>query len=369
MRTRQRQQAPNGKDERMALKAGINGFGRIGRNVFRAAHARGADIDWVGVNDITDTRTLAHLLRYDSILGPFPGEVEATDRSLVVDGKELRVFSERDPAALPWADTGAEVVIESTGLFTKRADAAKHLDAGARKVIISAPATEPDVTIALGVNDDAYDPERHHVISNASCTTNCVAPIFAVLDEVFGVEGGWVDTVHAFTNDQQLLDLPHHDLRRSRAAGQNIVPTGTGADRALSLVLPHLKDKVHSVAVRVPVPDGSLSNAVCMLSALATTEQVRQAFVEAAESERWSGLVGVSDMPMVSTDVLGDPRSCVVSLQDIESHGSAVRVFGWYDNEWGYANRLLDLIEMVTLRTNVRRTPLDLATSRSALIG
>nr|MBA2629769.1 aldehyde dehydrogenase [Thermoleophilaceae bacterium] len=232
----------------MPLRAGINGFGRIGRNVFRAAHARGADIDWVGVNDITDNQTLAHLLKYDSILGRFPGDVEATDDGLIVDGKQLRVFEERDPAALPWSDVGADVVIESTGLFTKRADAAKHLDAGAKKVIISAPATEPDVTLALGVNDDAYDPDSHHVISNASCTTNCLAPVARVLHDTVGIERGIMTTIHAYTADQRLQDAPHSDPRRARAAAVNLVPTSTGAAKAIGLVLPELKGKLDGYA-------------------------------------------------------------------------------------------------------------------------
>ena len=352
----------------MSVRVGINGFGRIGRNFFRSVRRQEADVEIVAVNDIGDAKTMAHLLKYDSVLGPLGAEVEAGDGSIAVDGAELKLLNERDPAALPWGDFGVDVVLESTGIFTKRDQAQLHLDAGARRVVISAPATDPDVTLVLGVNDDVYDPEQDRIISNASCTTNCVAPILAILDEAFGVEGGWVDTVHAYTNDQQLLDLPHHDLRRSRAAGQNIIPTGTGADTALARVLPHLKDRVHSVAVRVPVPDGSLSNVVGMLRSRAGTEQVRDAFIQAALSERWSGIVGVSDMPMVSSDVIGDPRSCVVSLQDIESHGDAVRVFGWYDNEWGYANRLLDLVEMVTLRTNVRRPVTDLGTPHSALV-
>jgi glyceraldehyde 3-phosphate dehydrogenase len=344
----------------MTVRVGINGFGRIGRNFFRAVRALdaagGAGIEIVGVNDLTDRATLAHLLKYDSILGRLDADVHATGDAIVVGDASIAALAERDPANLPWKDLGVDVVVESTGFFTDADLARAHVDSGgARKVIISAPASNNDVTIVMGVNHEQYDAAAHTVISNASCTTNCVAPILAVLDEAFGVEGGWVDTVHAYTNDQQLLDLPHHDLRRSRAAGQNIIPTGTGADGALAKVLPHLKDRVHSVAVRVPVPDGSMSNVVGMLRTEATTEQVRDAFIQAALSERWSGIVGVSDMPMVSSDVIGDPRSCVVTLQDIESHGNAVRVFGWYDNEWGYANRLLDLVEMVTQRTNVRR--------------
>src|SRR5215212_1154994 len=251
----------------MALKAGINGFGRIGRNVFRAAHAAGADIDWVGVNDITDTKTLAQLLKYDSILGRFPGTVEHTDSSLIIDGKELKVFAERDPAALPWSDLGADVVVESTGLFTKRDDAQKHLDAGAQKVIISAPATDPDVTVALGVNfDDAYDADQHHIISNASCTTNCLAPVAKVLHETFGIEKGLMTTIHAYTADQRLQDMPHKDLRRARAAAINLIPASTGAAKAVGLVLPDLNGKLTGFAVRAPVPTGSVVDLTALLA-------------------------------------------------------------------------------------------------------
>jgi len=244
----------------MALKAGINGFGRIGRNVFRAAHERGADIDWVGVNDITDNETLAHLLKYDSILGPFPGTVEVGDDGLVVDGKELRVTAEKDPAALPWSDLGADVVIESTGIFTDRESAAKHLEAGAKKVIISAPATEPDVTLVLGVNDDAYDADSHHVVSNASCTTNCLGPLVRVLQDSVGIESGVMTTIHAYTADQALQDTPHKDLRRARAAAINIVPTSTGAAKAIGLVMPELEGKLNGMAVRAPIPTGSMTD-------------------------------------------------------------------------------------------------------------
>src|SRR5436190_2010298 len=262
----------------MALKAGINGFGRIGRNVFRAAHARGADIDWVGVNDITDTKTLAHLLKYDSVLGPFQGEVEATEHALVIDGKELPVHAERDPAALPWRDAGAEVVVESTGLFTDRDSAAKHLDAGAKKVIISAPAKSPDVTLALGVNDDAYDPAEHEVISNASCTTNCLAPVAKVLHDSLGIEHGVMTTIHAYTADQNLQDGPHKDLRRARAAAANLVPTSTGAAKAIGLVIPELEGRLNGVAVRAPVITGSVVDLVCRVERGTSVEEVNRAF-------------------------------------------------------------------------------------------
>src|SRR3954454_20074630 len=266
----------------MALRVGINGFGRIGRNVFRAAHARGADIDWVGVNDITDTETLAHLLKYDSILGAFPGEVEATDDGILLDGKELRVFAERDPADLPWSDVSADVVIESTGLFTARDDAAKHIQAGAKKVIISAPAKEPDVTLALGVNDDAYDPDEHHVISNASCTTNCLAPVAKVLHDSVGIEHGIMTTIHAYTADQNLQDGPHKDLRRARAAAINLVPTSTGAAKAIGLVLPELNGKLDGISVRAPVPTGSVTDLAVLLSQEVTRDQIIDAYREAA---------------------------------------------------------------------------------------
>src|SRR3954454_6241018 len=266
----------------MALRVGINGFGRIGRNVFRAAHARGADIDWVGVNDITDTETLAHLLKYDSILGAFPGEVEATDDGILLDGKELRVFAERDPADLPWSDVSADVVIESTGLFTARDDAAKHIQAGAKKVIISAPAKEPDVTLALGVNDDAYDPDQHEVISNASCTTNCLAPVAKVLHDSIGIESGIMTTIHAYTADQNLQDGPHKDLRRARAAAINLVPTSTGAAKAIGLVIPELDGKLSGIAVRAPVITGSVVDLVATVSQEVTRDQIIDAYREAA---------------------------------------------------------------------------------------
>src|SRR3954463_9931485 len=287
----------------MALKAGINGFGRIGRNVFRAAHARGEDIDWVGVNDITDNETLAHLLKYDSILGPFPGEVEATDTGLIVDGAELRVFAERDPADLPWADVGADVVIESTGFFTKRDDAAKHLAAGAKKVIITAPATEPDVTLALGVNDDAYDPQQHHVISNASCTTNCLAPVAKVLHEAIGIERGIMTTIHAYTSDQRLQDAPHKDPRRARAAALNLIPTSTGAAKAIGLVIPELKGKLNGISVRAPVPTGSLVDLVFTASRDTSIDEVNDAVRAAAEGPMGRYLHYTED-PIVSTDIV-----------------------------------------------------------------
>jgi len=332
----------------MALKAGINGFGRIGRNVFRAAHARGEDIDWVGVNDITDTKTLAHLLKYDSILGPFPGDVEHTETGLVVDGEELRVFAERDPANLPWDEVGADVVIESTGFFTKRDDAAKHLDAGAKKVIITAPATEPDVTLALGVNDDAYDPQQHHVISNASCTTNCLAPVAKVLHDAVGIERGIMTTIHAYTADQNLQDAPHKDLRRARAAAVNLVPTSTGAAKAVGLVLPELDGKLNGIAVRAPVITGSVIDLVCEVSRETTKEEVNEAFAAKADAGALEGILRYSEDPIVSTDVV---RSAYSSIFDapltMVIDGKLVKVVSWYDNEWGYSNRVVDLAQRV----------------------
>jgi glyceraldehyde 3-phosphate dehydrogenase len=332
----------------MALKAGINGFGRIGRNVFRAAHAKGADIDWVGVNDITDTKTLAHLLKYDSVLGPFRGEIDYTDDSLVVDGDELKVFSERDPAALPWGDAGADVVIESTGLFTKRDDAAKHLEAGARKVIITAPATEPDVTVALGVNEDAYDPDEHHVISNASCTTNCLAPVAKVLNDAVGIERGIMTTIHAYTADQNLQDGPHKDLRRARAAAVNLVPTSTGAAKAVGLVLPELDGKLNGIAVRAPVINGSVIDLVCEASRPTSTDEINAAFAGKADSGRLEGILKYSDDPIVSTDVVNSSYSAVFDAPlTMVIDEKLVKVVAWYDNEWGYSHRVVDLTQRV----------------------
>ena len=332
----------------MALRAGINGFGRIGRNVFRAAYARGAEIDWAGVNDITDNETLAHLLRYDSILGPFPAEIEATDEGLVVDGKELRVFAERDPAALPWGDVGAEVVIESTGLFTKRDDAAKHLDAGAKKVIISAPATEPDVTLALGVNDDAYDADEHHVISNASCTTNCLAPVAKVLHDAFGIEHGVMTTIHAYTADQNLQDAPHKDPRRARAAAVNLVPTSTGAAKAIGLVIPELEGKLNGISVRAPVITGSVVDLVATLSKPTSKEDVNRAFSDKADTGALEGILEYTEDPIVSTDIVSSAYSAVFdSGMTMVIDERLVKVIAWYDNEWGYSNRVVDLAERV----------------------
>ncbi|HEX8958269.1 MAG TPA: type I glyceraldehyde-3-phosphate dehydrogenase [Solirubrobacterales bacterium] len=329
----------------MAVKVGINGFGRIGRNLFRAAHAAGADLDFVAVNDVTDPATLAHLLKYDSILGRFPGEVAAGEGSISVDGKELKVLAERDPAALPWAELGVEVVIESTGLFTARADAAKHLEAGARKVIISAPAKEPDVTVALGVNFDSdYDPASHHIISNASCTTNCLAPLAKVLHEEFGIEHGLMTTIHAYTADQRLQDMPHKDLRRARAAALNLIPTTTGAAKAVALVLPELKGRLNGFAMRAPVATGSVVDLVCTLSRTATPEEVNAAATAAAEGPL-QGILSYTEDPIVSTDIVSDPHSSIFDAGQTMAigDGSMVKAVAWYDNEWGYSNRLVEL--------------------------
>jgi glyceraldehyde 3-phosphate dehydrogenase len=332
----------------MALKAGINGFGRIGRNVFRAAHARGEDIEWAGVNDITDTATLAHLLKYDSILGPFPGTVEHTETGLIVDGVELRVFAERDPANLPWDEVGADVVIESTGFFTKRDDAAKHLQAGAKKVIITAPATGPDVTLALGVNDDAYDPQQHHVISNASCTTNCLAPVAKVLHDAIGIERGIMTTIHAYTADQNLQDAPHSDLRRARAAAVNLVPTSTGAAKAVGLVLPELDGKLNGIAVRAPVITGSVVDLVCEVSRPTSKEEVNEAFAAKADAGPLEGILKYNEDPIVSTDVVRSSYSSVFDAPlTMVIDGKLVKVVSWYDNEWGYSNRVVDLAQRV----------------------
>jgi len=331
----------------MAVKIGVNGFGRIGRNFFRAARKRGVKFDFVAVNDITDPKTLAHLLKYDSVLGRFDGHVQVDGEGLVVDGDRIKVLAERDPANLPWKELGAEIVIESTGLFTEREKAQKHLEAGAEKVIISAPAKGEDVTIVMGVNDQDYDATEHHVISNASCTTNCVVPMAKVLGDAFGIERGFMTTIHAYTNDQNLLDLPHKDLRRARAAAINIVPASTGAAKASSLALPELKGKMDGLAMRVPVPDGSVTDLVCVLKRDVTVEQVNEAFRKASETKPLAGILGYTEDPIVSSDVVGSEFSCVFDSLSTMTIGSLVKVIGWYDNEWGYSNRLVDLVGLV----------------------
>ena len=333
------------------VKVGINGFGRIGSNLFRAAHEAGADLDVVAVNDITDVPTLAHLLKYDSILGRFPGEVREGDGAIVVEGNEVKVLAERDPAALPWGDLGVEVVIESTGLFTKREDASKHLDAGARKVIISAPATEPDVTVALGVNFDSdYDPESHHIISNASCTTNCLAPVAKVLNDTVGIEHGLMTTIHAYTADQRLQDMPHKDLRRARAAALNLIPTSTGAAKAIGLVLPELEGKLNGVAVRAPVATGSVVDLVCTVSRETSVEEINAAAKEAADGPL-AGILSYTEDDIVSTDIVKDPHSSIFDAgQTMVMEGTMVKTVAWYDNEWGYSNRVVELAAKVLER-------------------
>jgi glyceraldehyde 3-phosphate dehydrogenase len=331
----------------MAVKVGINGFGRIGRNVFRAALESGSDLEFVAVNDLIDAETIAHLLRYDTVLGRFPGEIEVSGEGVVVDGKELRVLNEKDPAALPWGDLGIEVVIESTGLFTKREGAEKHLEAGAKKVIISAPATDPDVTVVLGVNFDAYDPEKHNIISNASCTTNCLAPVAKVLNDTVGIERGLMTTIHAYTSDQRLQDMPHKDKRRSRAAAANLIPTSTGAAKAIGLVLPDLQGKLNGIAVRAPVITGSLVDLVCDVSQETSAEQINAAMREAAEGPL-GGILEYTEDPIVSSDIVTDPHSSVFDAeQTTVVDGKFVKVLSWYDNEWGYSNRCVELAEKV----------------------
>jgi glyceraldehyde 3-phosphate dehydrogenase (phosphorylating) len=328
----------------MAVKVGINGFGRIGRNVFRAAQAAGADLDFVAVNDLTDPGTLAHLLKYDSILGRFPGEVAAGDGAISVAGKELKVLSQRDPAQLPWGDLGVDVVIESTGLFTARADAAKHIEAGAKKVIISAPAKEPDVTVALGVNFESYDRDRHQIISNASCTTNCLAPLAKVLHEAFGIEQGLMTTIHAYTADQRLQDMPHKDLRRARAAALNLIPTTTGAAKAVGLVLPELNGKLNGFAMRAPVATGSVVDLTFTPSRPTDPDAVNAAVEEAAEGPL-KGILSYTEDPIVSTDIVGDPHSSIFDAGQTMAigDGKMIKAVAWYDNEWGYSNRCVEL--------------------------
>jgi glyceraldehyde 3-phosphate dehydrogenase len=331
----------------MAVKVGINGFGRIGRNLFRAAHAAGSDLEFVAVNDLIDSEMIAHLLRYDSVLGRFPGEIEVTDAGIRVDGNELRVMNEKDPAALGWGDLGVEVVIESTGLFTKRDDAQKHLDAGARKVIISAPATDPDITVALGVNFDSYDPEQHNIISNASCTTNCLAPVAKVLQDTVGIERGLMTTIHAYTADQRLQDMPHKDYRRARAAAVNLIPTSTGAAKAIGLVIPELQGKLNGVAIRAPVITGSLVDLTCDVGRETSAEEINDAMRQAAEGPL-QGILEYTEDPIVSTDIVTNPHSSIFdSEQTGVIDGRFVKVFSWYDNEWGYSNRCVELAEKV----------------------
>ncbi|MFF8292240.1 type I glyceraldehyde-3-phosphate dehydrogenase [Streptomyces sp. NPDC016309] len=330
----------------MTIRVGINGFGRIGRNYFRALLEQGADIEIVAVNDLGDTATTAHLLKYDTILGRLKAEVTHTADTITVDGHTIKVLSERNPADIPWGELGVDIVIESTGIFTKKADAEKHIAGGAKKVLISAPASGEDITIVMGVNQDKYDAANHHVISNASCTTNCVAPMAKVLDENFGIVKGMMTTVHAYTNDQRILDFPHKDLRRARAAAENIIPTSTGAAKATALVLPQLKGKLDGIAMRVPVPTGSVTDLVLELDREVTKDEINTAFQKAAEGQL-KGILEYTEDPIVSSDIVNWPASCTFDSQLTMVQGKQVKVVGWYDNEWGYSNRLVDLTVFV----------------------
>jgi glyceraldehyde 3-phosphate dehydrogenase len=331
----------------MTTRIGINGFGRIGRNFYRAMLAKGADLEVVAINDLGDAATMAHLLRYDSVFGRFDREVKVNDNGFTIDGQDIRLLSERDPGDLPWGDLGADIVIESTGFFTKRADASKHIDGGAKKVIISAPAKEEDITVVMGVNDEEYDSSHHSIISNASCTTNCVVPLAKVLQDNWGIEKGFMTTCHAYTNDQNTLDLARDDLRRARAAAINIIPTTTGAAKAAALSMPELKGRLDGLALRVPVPDGSITDIVAMLGSEVTKDDVNDAYREAAQSSGMQGILKYTEDPIVSTDIVGDSHSCIIDGLSTMANGNMVKVLGWYDNEWGYSNRLVDLTELV----------------------
>ncbi len=331
----------------MKTKVGINGFGRIGRNAFKAAWGKNADFEIVAINDITNPATLAHLLKYDSCFGKFQGTVEASENSIIVNGKEVRILAIKDPEKLPWAEMGVEVVLESTGLFTKKADAEKHIKAGAKKVIISAPANGEDITLVMGVNDDEYKAGTHHIISNASCTTNCLAPFAKIIDREFGIEQGLMTTIHAYTNDQKILDLPHSDLRRARAAAVSMIPTTTGAAKAVSLVLPQLKGKLNGMAIRVPTPAVSIVDIVFNLKKETSKEEVNESLKNAAEGEL-KGIMGYCDEPLVSIDFKQDTRSSIIdALSTMVIEGRMLKILSWYDNEWGYSNRVVDLIEFV----------------------
>jgi glyceraldehyde 3-phosphate dehydrogenase len=332
----------------MPVNVGINGFGRIGRNLFRAAWERGVDANIVAVNDITDTATLAHLSKYDSSLGPFPAEVEHSEDSIIFDGKPVKVLSERDPAKLPWNDLGVDVVVESTGFFTDRDGASKHLEAGASKVIISAPAKNPDVTVALGVNFETYDRDSHHIISNASCTTNCLAPLAKVLHDGIGIRNGLMTTIHAYTADQRLQDAPHSDLRRARSAAINLVPTSTGAAKAIGLVIPELDGKLNGVAVRAPIATGSVVDLVCEVRRETSIDEINGLYKEAAATDRYDGILAYTEDPIVSTDINKSPYSSIFdSGLTMVMEGTLVKVVSWYDNEWGYSCRLADLLGKV----------------------
>jgi len=329
----------------MAIRVGINGFGRIGRNFFRAARKLGADVEIVAVNDLGDATTMAHLLKFDSTLGPLDADVEAVEGAIRVGDSEMRLLNERDPANLPWLDLGVQVALESTGLFTKREGAQAHLEAGAEKVLISAPATDPDVTLVLGVNDDAYDRENHRIVSNASCTTNCVAPVAKVLHDAWGIEQGFMTTIHAYTNDQRILDLPHKDLRRARAAAINLIPTSTGAAKAIGLVIPELQGKVDGVSVRAPVPTCSITDLIVQVGSEVTRDEVNARFEEVADTGPLEGILRYSTDPLVSSDIEQDSYSSILDADQTMAKGSMVKVMSWYDNEWGYSCRLVDLVQ------------------------
>jgi glyceraldehyde 3-phosphate dehydrogenase len=334
----------------VTTRIGINGFGRIGRNYFRAALAQGADLEIVAVNDLTSPEALAHLFKYDSVGGRLQETIEVKDGNIIVDGKTVKVLAERDPAKLPWGELGVDIVIESTGFFTKAADAQKHIDAGAKKVLISAPASDEDITIVMGVNEGLYNPAAHHIISNASCTTNCLGPLAKVVNDAFGIEHGLMTTIHAYTADQNLQDGPHKDLRRARAAAINMVPTSTGAAKAIGLVLPELKGKLDGYAIRVPVPTGSATDLTVVVSRETTVEEVNAALKAASESPELKGLLTYTDEPIVSSDIVGDPASSIFDSGLTKVIGNQVKVVSWYDNEWGYSNRLVDLTELVAAK-------------------
>jgi len=331
----------------MTIRVGINGFGRIGRNFFRAVKQQGADIDFVAANDLGSVATMAHLLKNDSVMGRFDGDVTMSDDGIVVDGDTIKILAERDPAKLPWADLGVDVVIESTGFFTSKETASAHVEAGAPRVIISAPATNADATFVVGVNDDTFDPEHHIVVSNASCTTNCFVPMIKVLDDAFGVEKGLMNTIHAYTGDQQLVDGPHSDLRRARAAAVNIVPTSTGAARATGLVLQAMQGKLDGTSLRVPIPVGSITDFTGLLKTDVTVDEVNAAFAAASADGRLKGILKYSDEPLVSSDIVGTPYSVTFDSGLTMAMGNLVKILGWYDNEWGYSNRLVDLAKIV----------------------
>jgi glyceraldehyde 3-phosphate dehydrogenase len=335
----------------MAIRVGINGFGRIGRQVLRAAKEAGvSDIDFVAINDLTDTKTLAHLFKYDSVHGTYEGDVEAGDGAITVDGDEIKVLSEKDPAALPWKELGVDIVLESTGRFTNAADAQKHIQAGAKKVIISAPAKNEDITIVMGINSDKYDPAKHHIISNASCTTNCLVPMVQVIRDNFGFKHGSMVTVHSYTNDQNILDLPHKDIRRARAAAVSIIPTTTGAAKATALVIPEVKGKIDGIAIRVPTPDVSLTELTVEVEKATTIEEVNKAFRAAAEG-KLEGILQYTEEELVSVDYIGNPHSCILDSKSTNViDGTMVKVSGWYDNEWGYSSRCVDLLRFVGAR-------------------